>query len=383
VVDLGPGAGPRGGQVMASGTPAQIAAGSSPTAPFLSGPRDLPSRSPRAASAHAVHIRDARTHNLTGVDVEVPIGRLTAVTGVSGSGKSSLVMHTLLPAAQAMLKGEPPDVPAQIEGLDAFARVVHVDQSPIGRSPRSTPATYSGLFGPLRDLFGALPEARARGFGPERFSFNLKGGRCEHCQGAGVVRVAMQFLPDVYVTCEVCAGSRYDRETLEVRYRGFDIAAVLQSSVDEASELLGHLPRIGDLLAALRAVGLGYLQLGQSATTLSAGEAQRMRLARELARRDAASALYVLDEPTAGLHPSEVELLIAVLEDLIATGHTVVVVEHSIELIRRADHVIDLGPDAGTAGGRLVAVGSPAEVALCAQSHTGRWLARAASDAPR
>jgi excinuclease ABC subunit A len=282
----------------------------------------------------------------------------------------------LLPAAQAMLRGEAPAVAARIEGLERFGRVVRVDQSPVGRTPRSTPATYSGLFAPLRELFAALPEARARGFGAERFSFNLKGGRCETCQGAGVVRVPMQFLPDVYVTCEVCTGSRYERETLEVRYRGFDIAAVLRSSADEANELLGHLPRIGEALASLRAVGLGYLRLGQSATTLSAGEAQRLRLARELARRDVASTLYVLDEPTAGLHPSEVELLLHVLEELIAGGHTVVVVEHNLDLIRAADHVIDLGPEAGGAGGRVMASGTPSEVALCAHSHTGRCLAR-------
>jgi excinuclease ABC subunit A len=383
VIDLGPGAGDLGGRVMAAGTPVDVAAGDSPTARFLAGKhRVAPTAPSRGASAAAIQIRDARTHNLVGVDTDIPIGRLTCVTGVSGSGKSSLVMHTLLPAAQAVLRGEGPAAGARIEGLEMFARVVHVDQAPIGRTPRSTPATYSGLFAPLRELFAQLPESRARGFGAERFSFNVKGGRCETCQGAGVVRVPMQFLPDVYVICDSCNGSRYERETLEVRYRGFDIAHVLRSSVDEASELLGHLPRIGEALASLRSVGLGYLRLGQSATTLSAGEAQRMRLARELARRDTASSLYVLDEPTAGLHPSEVELLIEVLEQLIANGHTIVVVEHNLDLIARADHVIDLGPEAGNAGGHVVASGTPAEIALCARSHTGLCLARAAALRP-
>jgi excinuclease ABC subunit A len=377
VIDLGPGAGERGGMLMAAGTPAEVAASGSPTARFLAGETGEPVRArERGPSTGAIQIRGARTHNLAGIDADFPLGRLTAVSGVSGSGKSSLVMHTLLPAAQAAVRGEPPAAAAQIGGLEAFARVARVDQAPIGRTPRSTPATYTGLFGPLRELFAGLPEARTRGFGAERFSFNVKGGRCETCQGAGVVRVPMQFLPDVFVTCETCAGARYERETLAVRYRGFDIAAVLRASVDEATALLGHLPRIGEALASLRAVGLGYLRLGQSATTLSAGEAQRMRLSRELARRDSAHTLYVLDEPTAGLHPSEVELLIHVLEDLIENGHTVVVVEHNLALIARADHVIDLGPEAGSAGGRVIAAGTPAEIALCAHSHTGACLAR-------
>jgi len=378
VLDLGPGAGERGGRVMASGSPAEIAASDGPTARYLAGRGSQQAAKPsRGPSSGAVRIRDARIHNLQGVDAELPLARLTCVTGVSGSGKSSLVMHTLLPAARALLRGERADVAAGIEGLDVFARVVHVDQAPIGRTPRSTPATYAGLFGGVRELFASLPEARARGFGPERFSFNVKGGRCETCQGAGVARVPMQFLPDVYVACEDCGGARYERETLQVRYRGSTIADVLGASVDSASELFAQLPRVSEVLASLRAVGLGYLRLGQSATTLSAGEAQRLRLARELARRDHGRTLYVLDEPTAGLHASEVELLAQVLESLLAAGHTLVLVEHNLQLIRRADHVIDLGPEAGAAGGRVIASGTPEQVAQCAQSHTGRWLAHA------
>jgi excinuclease ABC subunit A len=377
VVDLGPGAGARGGRVMASGTPREVAAtAGAPTGPYLEPGRGATSTTlPRSPSPVSIRITDARAHNLAAISVDIPLGRLTCVTGVSGSGKSSLVMHTLLPAAQARLRGEAATVAAKFEGLSAIERVIHVGQSPIGRTPRSSPATYAGLLGPLRELFAALPEARARGFGPQRFSFNLEGGRCEQCEGAGVIRVDMQMLPDVYVRCDVCEGARYERETLQVRYRGRSIADVLQSTVDEASELFGQVPRLAELLASLRAVGLGYLRLGQSALTLSAGEAQRLRLGRELARRDPVPTLYLLDEPTAGLHPSEVDLLADVLDGLLDKGHTVVVVEHNLELIKRADHLIDLGPEAGAGGGRVVAVGTPAEVASCAQSHTGRYLA--------
>ena len=368
VIDLGPGSGERGGELMASGTPAEVAATpNAPTAPYLRALRRWygASHGPRAAlpAERSIRIRDARTHNLCGVDVDIPLARLTCVTGVSGSGKSSLVMQTLLPAAQAVLRGEAARVPAQVEGLAAIGRVVHLGQASIGRTPRSTPATYVGVFGAIRELFAELPESRVRGFGAERFSFNAKGGRCERCQGAGLVRVDMQFLPDVYVRCDVCGGSRYDRETLEPRYRGRNIADVLEASVDEASELFAQLPRVSEVFTSMRAVGLGYLRLGQSATTLSSGEAQRLRLARELVRRDDTATLYALDEPTAGLHPSEVELLAQVLEGLVARGHTVIVIEHSLELAARADFVLDMGPEGGAAGGRVLASGTPEQVA--------------------
>jgi excinuclease ABC subunit A len=387
VIDMGPLAGEHGGQVIASGPPAQIAATpGAPTGRFLAQGRgiDMPARV-RDPASRFISIRDARTHNLRGVDADIPIARLTCVSGVSGSGKSSLIMHTLVPAAQAALRGVPMGVAASISGLEAITRVVHVDQSPIGRTPRSNPATYTGLLTPIRELFASLPEARARGFGPERFSFNIKGGRCEQCQGAGQIRVEMQFLPDVYMECDVCHGARYERETLEVRYRGRNIAEVLATSVDEAAELFTHLPRVAETLASLRMVGLGYLELGQSATTLSAGEAQRLRLARELARHDHGATLYALDEPTAGLHLSEIELLAHVLDDLIDKGHTVVVIEHNLELAKRADHVIDLGPEGGSEGGRVIASGPPGQLARSSASHTGRALAArlAAHPSPR
>ncbi|HMI91261.1 MAG TPA: excinuclease ABC subunit UvrA, partial [Polyangiales bacterium] len=373
VIELGPGAGALGGHVLVSGTPEQVqATAGAPTAAYLQRRAEPPpARVPRPRSERWIAIRGARVHNLDGVDADLPIGRFSCVTGVSGSGKSSLVMHTLLPAARACLRGEPADVAATVSGLDAFERVVHVDQSPIGRTPRSNPATYSGLLGPIRELFAELPEARARGYRAERFSFNVKGGRCEACQGAGFVRVAMEFLPDAYVRCASCGGGRFDRETLEVRYRGRSIADVLASTVDEASELFGALPKLSEGLAGLRNVGLGYLQLGQSASSLSAGEAQRLRLGKELARRGAARTLYVLDEPSAGLHASEVDVLARVLQGLVDEGHTVVLVEHQLELVLAADYVLDLGPEGGAAGGRVLVAGTPADVAACTHSHTG------------
>ena len=378
VIELGPGAGALGGQVLASGTPGELQRSDiAPTAQYLRRRTEpAPPRVPRPRSERWIAIRDARVHNLHGVDADLPVGRFSCVTGVSGSGKSSLIMHALLPAARAFLRGEPAEVAARVSGLEAVTRVVHVDQSPIGRTPRSNPATYSGLFGPIRELFAELPEARARGYRAERFSFNVKGGRCEACQGAGFVRVAMEFLPDAYVRCASCGGARFDRETLEVRYRGRSIADVLASTVDEASELFGALPKLAEALAGLRSVGLGYLQLGQSASSLSAGEAQRLRLGKELARRSSAGhTLYVLDEPSSGLHAGEVELLTRVLQGLVDEGHTVVLVEHQLELVLAADHVIDLGPEGGDAGGRVLVAGTPADVAACPHSHTGNHLA--------
>jgi excinuclease ABC subunit A len=378
VIDMGPGAGRLGGRVVAAGTPAEIAQNpASRTGRYLAGERlALPKR--RRKARGFVAIEGARTHNLRGVTVKIPLAVLTCVTGVSGSGKSSLIRDTLLPLARAALHGAKIDpVPARLSGLTpAIDKVISIDQAPIGRTPRSNPATYTGVFAELRELFAALPEARARGYGPGRFSFNVKGGRCEACKGDGVVRVAMHFLPDVYATCTVCGGRRYDRETLEVRYRGLSIADALELSVVEALDLFEVLPKLRDRLRALTLVGLGYVQLGQPATTLSGGEAQRMKLARELARKDTGSTLYVLDEPTTGLHYGDVEVLLGALDDLVQRGNTVVVIEHDLDVIRMADHVIDLGPEGGDGGGAIVCIGTPEEVAACEGSHTGCYLAR-------
>ncbi|MDQ3037910.1 MAG: excinuclease ABC subunit A, partial [Myxococcota bacterium] len=325
-----------------------------------------------------IEVRGATLHNLADVHVRVPIGVLTAITGVSGAGKSSLIMGTLLEAARQRIagaRGEP--VRAEVEGLDAFDRVISIDDRPIGRTPRSCPATYSGVFGPLRELFATLPDARARGWDAGRFSYNQKGGRCEVCRGEGIMRVDMQFLPDVLATCEACGGRRYDRETLEVRWRGLSIADVLDLTVSEARDLLGAVPAIRDRLDAIASVGLGYITLGQSATTLSGGEAQRMALSRELARKATGRTLYVLDEPTTGLHLVDVEVLLGVLEDLVEQGNTVLLIEHTLEVVEAADWVLDLGPEGGPGGGRIVAQGTPADVARADGSHTGRLLAAA------
>ena len=377
VVDIGPGAGEAGGEVVACGTAAELAAHPrSPTGRYLARQASSTPQAKRRTPTHWIEIEKAHAHNLAGINVRIPVATLSCITGVSGSGKSSLVMDTLLPAARARLHGARAQrVLAQVRGLERFRRVLHVDQRPIGRTPRSNPATYTGLFVPIRELFAQAREARARGYGPARFSFNVKGGRCETCQGAGVVRVEMDFLPDVYVTCVDCEGRRYNRETLEVHHRGLDIAAVLDLGVDAAAEVFSALPRVSELLASLRAVGLGYLRLGQSATTLSAGEAQRLRLATELASRRAGETLYVLDEPTTGLHANDVEVLLGVLRGLVERGDTVVVIEHDLDVVRGADHVIDLGPEGGPAGGHVVATGTPEEIAAVAASHTGRYLA--------
>jgi excinuclease ABC subunit A len=385
VLDMGPGAGAHGGRIVASGTPAELmAAPESVTGPYLSGQRRLPlpkSRTP--ATGSVLRVIGARAHNLRDVTLEVPLGLVTAVTGVSGSGKSSLIVDTLLSAARAELYGAtgwvgPCD---RIEGLDQIDKVISIDQTPIGRTPRSNPATYTGIFTHLRELYAGLSDARARGYKPGRFSFNVRGGRCEACQGDGVLRVAMHFLPDVYVTCDACGGKRYNRETLEVAYRGLSIADSLELTVDAASELFESIPRIRQKLSALRQVGLGYIQLGQAATTLSGGEAQRVKLATELSRKATGRTLYVLDEPTTGLHFSDIELLTHALLGLRDAGNTVLFIEHNLDLVACADWVIDLGPEGGEQGGRIVAQGPPETIAEAEGSHTGRYLKLALSGA--
>jgi excinuclease ABC subunit A len=381
VLDMGPGAGAQGGNIVAAGTPSEIIANpDSVTGPYLSGERRLPVPNVRQKPTGAkLRVVGARAHNLRDVTLEVPLGLVTAITGVSGSGKSSLIVDTLLSAARAELYGAtgwvgPCD---SIEGLEHIDKVVSIDQTPIGRTPRSNPATYTGVFTHLRELYAGLSDARARGYKPGRFSFNVRGGRCEACQGDGVLRIAMHFLPDVYVTCDACGGKRYNRETLEVRYRGLSIADALELTVDDASELFDAIPRIRQKLVALRQVGLGYIQLGQAATTLSGGEAQRVKLATELARKATGRTLYVLDEPTTGLHFSDIELLTHALLGLRDAGNTVLFIEHNVDLVACADWVIDLGPEGGEHGGRIVAEGPPERVAAVEGSHTARYLAHA------
>jgi excinuclease ABC subunit A len=379
VVDMGPGAGANGGQVVAQGTPSELmATASSITGPWLTGERQLPVPAKRRSRTKAcVRVVGARAHNLRDVTVEIPIGLFSCVTGVSGSGKSSLIVDTLLPAARSKLYNATAPVGEcdRVEGLDNVDKVVSIDQAPIGRTPRSNPATYTGIFALLRELYAALPDARARGYKAGRFSFNVKGGRCEACQGDGVLRIEMHFLPDVFVTCDACAGRRYNRETLEVKYRGLSIADALDVTVEQASDLFGAVPRIADKLEALRRVGLGYLTLGQPATTLSGGEAQRVKLARELARKATGRTLYVLDEPTTGLHFADIEVLLAALLDLRDQGNTIVVIEHNLDVVACADWVIDLGPEGGEGGGEIVAAGTPEQVAQSERSHTARYLA--------
>ena len=378
VVDMGPGAGAHGGTIVASGTPSDLMHDpASVTGPYLSGEKRLPIPKTRVKPGKKrLAVIGARAHNLSDVTLEIPLGCITAITGVSGSGKSSLIVDTLLSAARAELYGAtgwvgPCD---RIEGLEHIDKVISIDQAPIGRTPRSNPATYTGIFTHLREVYAGLPDARARGYKPGRFSFNVKGGRCEACQGDGVLRVEMHFLPDVYVTCDACSGRRYNRETLEIKFRGMSIADALDLTVDEAFDLFESLPRIAQRLAALRQVGLGYVQLGQPATTLSGGEAQRVKLATELARKATGATLYVLDEPTTGLHFQDIELLTLALTGLRDAGNSIVVIEHNVDLVACADWVVDLGPEGGEGGGRIVACGTPEQVAATPGSHTGRYL---------
>jgi excinuclease ABC subunit A len=386
VVDMGPGAGENGGRVIYSGSPRGLMdCDESLTGAYLSGKRRIPIPPRRAADrASTIQILGAREHNLMGIDVRIPLGCFTCVTGASGSGKSTLVLDTLYNASVRRLHRARGKVghAREILGLDALDKVIDVDQSPIGRTPRSNPATYVGVFQHVRDLFSQLPESRLRGYKAGRYSFNVKGGRCEACQGDGVRRIEMLFLPDVYATCEICRGTRYSDETLEIRYKGLNIAQVLGLTISEAVRLFENVPRICTVLQTLMEVGLGYLRLGQAATTLSGGEAQRIKLARELCRPQTGRTLYILDEPTTGLHFDDVRRLIDVLQRLVDAGNTVVVIEHNLEVVKCADYVIDLGPGGGDQGGRVVACGAPEEVARTPGSVTGQFLSKVLQTGP-
>jgi len=379
VVDMGPGAGEHGGEVIAQGLPAEIAAcETSLTGAYLSGRRAiaLPEKRTPANELQQLVLHGASGNNLQGVTLELPVGLFTCITGVSGSGKSTLINDTLYAIAAKHLynsSAEPAPYDA-IEGLDQFDKVISVDQSPIGRTPRSNPATYTGLLTPIRELFAGVPEARNRGYGPGRFSFNVKGGRCEACQGDGLIKVEMHFLPDIFVPCDVCHGKRYNRETLEIRYKGKSIHDVLEMTVEQAYAFFDAVPAIARKLQTLVDVGLAYIRLGQSATTLSGGEAQRVKLALELSKRDTGRTLYILDEPTTGLHFHDIELLLKVLHRLRDDGNTIVVIEHNLDVIKTADWLVDLGPEGGNGGGRIIATGTPEQVAQVAESHTGRYL---------
>jgi excinuclease ABC subunit A len=381
VVDLGPGAGNAGGHLVAIGTPEEVAANpASLTGQYLSGVVKIPvPESRRAKNGNAITILGARGNNLKNIDVVIPLGLLTVVTGVSGSGKSTLVNDILYRALAAKLYRSmaKPGEHRAIMGIEHIDKVIQIDQAPIGRTPRSNPATYTGVFGPIRDLFAMLPESRERGYKPGRFSFNVKGGRCEACQGDGQRRIEMNFLPDVYVTCEVCRGKRYNAETLAVHYKGYSISDLLDLPIEEALKVMENIPAIQQKLQTLVDVGLGYVQLGQSATTLSGGEAQRTKLARELSRRQTGRTVYILDEPTTGLHFDDVKKLLDVLNRLVSLGNTVLIIEHNLDVIKQADWIIDLGPEGGEEGGRIVAQGTPEEVARVKKSYTGQILAHA------
>ncbi len=379
VVDVGPGAGVHGGRIIAQGSPAEVMHNpASLTGKYLTGVLavPVPAKRRKPSKARVLKLTGARGNNLKDVSVAVPLGTFTCVTGVSGGGKSTLIIDTLFKAAARKLNGsmEHPAPFDAIEGLEYLDKVIDIDQSPIGRTPRSNPATYTGAFTPIRDWFAGLPEAKARGYQPGRFSFNVKGGRCEACQGDGVIKIEMHFLPDVYVTCDVCKGKRYDRETLEVKFREHSIADVLDATVDEAAQLFKAVPSIRDKMETLRKVGLGYVKVGQQATTLSGGEAQRVKLSKELSRRATGRTLYILDEPTTGLHFHDVAKLMEVLQELVEQGNTVVVIEHNLEVIKTADWIIDMGPEGGDGGGMVVAQGTPEDIVATKGSYTGAFL---------
>jgi excinuclease ABC subunit A len=388
VVDMGPAAGIHGGEIIAEGTVKEIMDDpDSITGKYLTGELNVPVPSRRRTydKSRVLKVTGARENNLKNVTAEIPLGTFTCVTGVSGGGKSSLLIDTIFPAVARRLNGatEHPGAHDKITGLEHLDKVIDIDQSPIGRTPRSNPATYTGAFTPIRDWFAGLPEAKARGYAPGRFSFNVKGGRCEACQGDGVIKIEMHFLPDVYVTCDVCKGKRYDRATLDVDYRGKSIADVLDMTVEEAADLFKAVPSIRDKMQTLARVGLGYMHVGQQATTLSGGEAQRVKLSKELSRRATGRTLYILDEPTTGLHFHDVAKLLEVLHELVDQGNTVVVIEHNLEVIKTADWIIDLGPEGGDGGGEIVATGTPEDVAKNTKSHTGRFLKEVLNRKPK
>lgn len=383
LIDIGPGAGVHGGQIVAQGTPAEVmATEGSITADYLTGRRKIQIPHPRHLNdpKQQLVIHKASGNNLQKITVSIPIGLMTCVTGVSGSGKSTLINGTLYPHAATVLNGATtltPEPCASIEGLDLLDKVIDIDQSPIGRTPRSNPATYTGIFTPVRELFAGTQEARSRGYKIGRFSFNVKGGRCEACQGDGLIKVEMHFLPDIYVPCDLCKGKRYNRETLEIRYKGKNIHEVLNMTIEEAREFFTAIPALARRLQTLMDVGLSYIRLGQSAITLSGGEAQRVKLAKELAKRDTGKTLYILDEPTTGLHFEDIRMLLTVLHRLRDQGNTLIIIEHNLDVIKTADWIIDIGPEGGKGGGKLVVAGSPEKVAKCAESYTGQFLAKA------
>jgi excinuclease ABC subunit A len=380
VVDIGPGAGVHGGEIVAEGTPQEVMANpKSLTGQYLSGAKAIPvpSKRRKGKKGQSIKVKGARGNNLKGVDATVPLGTFTCVTGVSGGGKSTFLLETLYKVAARRLNGarENPAPHDSVNGLEFLDKVIDIDQSPIGRTPRSNPATYTGAFTPIRDWFAGLPEAKARGYQPGRFSFNVKGGRCEACQGDGVIKIEMHFLPDVYVTCDVCHGKRYNRETLDIQFKGKSIADVLDMTVEEGAQFFSAVPAVRDKLVTLNRVGLGYIKVGQQATTLSGGEAQRVKLAKELSKRSTGRTLYILDEPTTGLHFHDVAKLLDVLHELVDQGNSVIVIEHNLEVIKTADWIIDLGPEGGDGGGELVAAGTPEQVVKEKRSYTGQYLA--------
>ena len=380
VLDVGPGAGVHGGHIVACGPPdAIIHCEASLTGQYLSGKQSIAVPSVRTPfdEQRVIELMGVTCNNLNAVDVNIPIGLMTCVTGVSGSGKSSLINDTLYPMAAAKLNRASLHMSAKVialKGLQHCDKVIDIDQSPIGRTPRSNPATYTGLFTPIRELFANTPESRARGYQPGRFSFNVRGGRCEACQGDGLIKVEMHFLPDIYVTCDVCKGKRYNRETLEIHYKGKNIHEILDMTVEDAAQFFNAIPSLARKCQTIMDVGLSYIRLGQSATTLSGGEAQRIKLSRELSKRDTGNTLYILDEPTTGLHFHDTKQLLTVLTRLRAQGNTIVIIEHNLDVIKTADWIIDLGPEGGSKGGKIIAVGTPEAVAACSHSYTGQFL---------
>ncbi|HRY80547.1 MAG TPA: ATP-binding cassette domain-containing protein, partial [Spirochaetia bacterium] len=378
IVDLGPGAGVDGGHVVAQGTPEEVMRSrKSLTGQYLAGSISIPVPAERrAGNGNRITIRGCREHNLKGIDVSLPLGVFTVITGVSGSGKSTLLTDLLYPVISNAVMGtswREGDY-GEVEGLESIDKIINIDQSPIGRTPRSNPATYVGVFTHIRDLFATLPESKARGWKPGRFSFNVKGGRCGNCQGDGTIRIEMNFLPDVYITCDACHGKRFNSDTLDVRYKGKNISEVLDMTIEEAASFFEHIPPIAHRMNTLLSVGLGYIKLGQSALTLSGGEAQRVKLAFELAKRSTGKTLYFMDEPTTGLHFADVKQLMEVIQRLVEAGNTVVMIEHNLDVIKQADWVLDLGPEGGDKGGSLIARGTPEEIAKAKGSYTGKYL---------